>query len=351
MKSRIFNLPDIREASSHRDSEIRQRLDQKTKPPGSLGELESLAFRMARIQGNDQIQVDTPCHLVFAADHGICEAGISPFPQEVTGQMVANFLAGGAAINVFCRHNRVALRVVDAGMASEPPAGRDLVHAAGRRGTASFRSEAAMTREELHHCLAEGGRILEAEAIQAPVVSLGEMGIGNTTTAAALLSALLGLPPEDCVGAGTGADAAMQQRKAAVIREALALHQPDPDEPLEVLRCLGGLEIAMMTGAFLRAGALGRIILVDGFIATAAWMVAERLQPALRDYSFFAHQSGERGHAAILQALDVRPLLHLDMRLGEGTGAVAAVPLLRLAAAFYNEMASFDEAGVSEARP
>lgn len=339
--------PSIAPVCANMDAAIRTRIDGKTKPPGSLGRLEEIAFQLARIQQSMTPVAEPACHLVFAADHGICEEDISPFPQAVTGQMVRNFLDGGAAISVFCRQQGVAMKVVNAGVASPLPHHPELIDTPVRAGSGVFCREAAMTHEELEQCLDTGTRLVDEQAASAAVLSLGEMGIGNTTTAAALVAALLEWPPQACVGAGTGADTAMQAHKADVIRRALALHRPDPDQPLEVLRCLGGLEIAMMTGAFLRAGARGQVILVDGFIATAAWLVAARLEPALRDYSLFAHQSNERGHEAVLKHLDVHPILHLEMRLGEGTGALAALPLLRLAAAFFNEMASFEDAGVS----
>lgn len=341
------DYPSITPIGADMDASIRACIDGKTKPPGSLGRLEEIAFQLARIQQRMTPVTDPACHLVFAADHGICEEGISPFPQAVTGQMVRNFLDGGAAISVFCRQQGVSMKVVNAGVASPLPQHPELIDAPVRAGSGVFCREAAMNHAELEQCLDTGARLVDEQAGSAAILSLGEMGIGNTTTAAALVAALLDWSPQACVGAGTGADAAMQAHKADVIRRALALHRPDPGRPLEVLRCLGGLEIAMMTGAFLRAGARGKAILVDGFIATAAWLVAARLEPALRDYSFFAHQSDERGHAAVLNHLDVHPILHLDMRLGEGTGALAALPLLRLAAAFFNEMASFEGAGVS----
>ena len=344
-------LPDhllCQPLSTALDTHIQHHIDQKTKPLGALGKLETLAAQVARIQQSMTPKADDAVHLVFAADHGICAEGVSPFPSAVTAQMVLNFLHGGAAINVFCRQNDAAFKVINAGVLGELPEHDDLVDAPVRKGTANFLHEPAMTTDELMQCLNTGARMVDELAAEAQVVSLGEMGIGNTTTAAALVAAMLSLPASQVVGAGTGADEAMQAHKAEVIRSALQHHGLDSSDPLRILQTVGGLEIAMMTGAYLRAAALGKLILVDGFIATSAWAIAAALQPALRDYSVFAHQSNEHGHALVLQKLNVTPLLHLDMRLGEGTGAIAALPLVRLAVAFFNEMASFADAGVSE---
>ncbi|MCH8551161.1 MAG: nicotinate-nucleotide--dimethylbenzimidazole phosphoribosyltransferase [Natronospirillum sp.] len=329
------------------DSAIQAHLDQQTKPPGSLGQLEVIAAQMARLQ-NTMHPVAGPCwHGVFAASHGISSEGISPFPASVTAQMVLNFLHGGAAINVLCREQGVTLHTIDAGVEGDLPDHPELLRHPAASGTRPFNREAAMTREQLEHCLHTGAAVIDQKAADARVISLGEMGIGNTTTSAAVLSALLKLAPADLTGAGTGASAEMQQHKARVIEQALALHGSELDDPLGCLRCVGGFEIAMMTGAYLRAAARGKLILVDGFIATAAWAVAEALQPAIRDYSLFAHCSNERGHASALEVLGVEPLLNLGMRLGEGTGAVTALPLVRMAAALFNDMATFDSAGVS----
>lgn len=330
------------------DSAIQQHIDQKTKPLGALGKLEALAAQVARIQGSLTPKAEDAVHLVFAADHGVCAEGISPFPSAVTTQMVLNFLHGGAAINVFCRHHQARFKVINAGVLGELPVHPDLVDMPVKQGTANFLHEPAMTADELMQCLNTGARMVDELAGSAQIISLGEMGIGNTTASAAILSALLNLPAAQVTGAGTGADAVMQQHKAEVIRAALQHHDLNAQDPLRILQTVGGLEIAMMTGAYLRAAALGKVILVDGFIATSAWAIAATLQPALRDYSLFAHQSDERGHAVVLDKLSVSPLLHLNLRLGEGTGALAALPLVRLAVAFFNEMASFADAGVSQ---
>ena len=337
----------VRPVDHQLDAEIREHLDQQTKPPGSLGRLEDVAAQLARIQNSLRPQAGPVWHGVFAASHGISSEGVSPFPASVTAQMVLNFLAGGAAINVLCREQQVTLHTIDAGVEGELPEHPDLLRHPAGAGTRPFNREPAMTQEQLQHCLTTGAAVIDRQAAQAQVVSLGEMGIGNTTTSAAILSALLKLSPAELVGAGTGASTGMQQQKARVIEQAMALHDEELCTPLGCLRCVGGFEIAMMTGAYLRAAARGQLVIVDGFIATAAWAVAEALQPALRDYTVFAHCSDERGHAAALEALDARPLLHLGMRLGEGTGALAAVPLVRMATALFNDMATFASAGVS----
>ncbi|EXJ12915.1 Nicotinate-nucleotide--dimethylbenzimidazole phosphoribosyltransferase [Nitrincola nitratireducens] len=341
----VFNIPLL---SNELDAEIQHKIDMKTKPQGSLGRLESLAAQIARLQHTLSPCTDTAMHLVFAADHGVCEEGVSPFPQEVTAQMVLNFLQGGAAINVFCRHNNVGLKVIDAGVKTSLPEHPDLVSCPVASGTRNFAQEAAMSAGELAQCLQTGAEMVDCWAADAQVLSLGEMGIGNTTTAAAVLAALLNIPARDIVGAGTGASPEMQVHKAQVIQAALERHQTHQLSPLEILQSVGGLEIAMMTGAFLRGAALKKLLVVDGFIATSAWMVAYQLSPHIRDYTVFAHQSHEQGHQPILSQLGIVPLLTLDMRLGEGTGAIAAIPLIRLATAFLNEMASFDDAGVSQ---
>ncbi|TGG92020.1 nicotinate-nucleotide--dimethylbenzimidazole phosphoribosyltransferase [Natronospirillum operosum] len=333
------------------DADIQAHLDQQTKPPGSLGQLETIAAQVARVQGTLHPVSAPVWHGVFAADHGICSEQVSPFPSSVTAQMVHNFLQGGAAINVFCREEQVQLHIIDAGVDADLPEHPQLLHRSAGRGTRAFNREAAMSAEQLQHCLSAGAEVIDQQAADARVISLGDMGIGNTTTSAAVLSAILQQPPASLVGAGTGASTAMQQQKVRVIEQAMERHGAELTTPLGCLRCVGGFEIAMMTGAFLRAAAQRKLVLVDGFIATAAWSVAAALQPAIRDYTLFAHCSDERGHAHALEALQATPLLHLGMRLGEGTGALAAAPLVRLAVALFNDMATFASAGVDNREP
>lgn len=326
---------------------LQARIDQKTKPLGALGRLESLALQIGLVQGSLTPQLQRPVVMVFAGDHGIVEEGVSPYPQAVTQQMVMNFLAGGAGINVFARQHGMAVRVVDAGVnhvfASHP----QLIDAKVAMGTRNFAREPAMTEAQCRQALESGANLVAQEvAAGSNVLAFGEMGIGNTSSAAALMAVLCGLPVRDCVGRGTGLDDAGLQRKAAVIERAVSLHQ-GRDTPLSVLSAFGGFEIAMMVGAMLRAAELRCIILIDGFIATAALLVASRMEPAIMHYCVFGHCSDEAGHALLLQQLKTRPLLQLGMRLGEGTGAVLAYPLVQAAVNFLNDMASFESAHVS----
>lgn len=322
---------------------IRQTIDSKTKPLGALGRIEDLAAQIARVQGSIA-PVMTRCTLtIFAADHGIAEAGVSAFPQVVTGQMVLNFLGGGAAANVFARVNGVALQVVDAGVAGEPIDHPDLIRHRIAPGTANFLTGPAMSLEQADQALLAGRAVARKAAGEA--LAFGEMGIANTATAAVLSHKLSGLPLADLVGRGTGLDDVGLARKRAILEQAAA-RTPDLT-PFRAMAEYGGFEIVMMAGAMLETAASHRIVLVDGFIATAAALLAIRLDPAARDAMVFAHASHEAGHRALLGYLEARPLLELDMRLGEGTGALLAWPMLRAAAAMMTDMASFAEAGVS----
>ncbi|NLC35793.1 MAG: nicotinate-nucleotide--dimethylbenzimidazole phosphoribosyltransferase [Alcaligenaceae bacterium] len=337
-------LPDI---SPIHDSSLAAALDAaidgKTKPQGSLGRLEALAKQVGLVQGSVRPVVSNPCIVVFAGDHGVAEEGVSAYPQEVTWQMVENFLAGGAAINVFARRNGIDLRVVDAGVKHDFGQRTGLLSRKIGPGTRNFMREPAMTADECRRAV-QSGMDLVAE-LPGNVLGFGEMGIANTTAAAAILHCLGGVPVEDCVGAGTGLDFKGVQRKDSVLRAAIARHA-DARQPLEVLATLGGYEIAMMAGAMLGAAGQRRLLLIDGFIVGSALLVAARLRPAILDYCVFAHRSNERGHARMLECLDAEPLLDLGMRLGEGTGGALALPLVHAAVDFLNDMASFDSAGV-----
>ncbi len=327
---------------------LKAAVDGKTKPLGALGLLETLAIKVGVVQQTLAPRLDRPVILVFAGDHGIVAEGVSPFPQEVTFQMVLNFLAGGAAINVFARQHGIALRIVDAGVRGDFPAVEGLVSAKIGAGTASFLGAPAMTGEQCVQALRRGSELAWAEVeAGSNVLGFGEMGIGNTTSAAALMSVLCGLPPSECVGRGTGLDDAGVARKLAVIEQALARHGRHAADPLWALATFGGFEIAMMAGAMLGAAEKGVLLLIDGFIATTALLVAARLQPAILDYCVFSHRSGEAGHARLLAELRAQPLLDLGLRLGEGTGAAMAYPIVQAAVGFLNEMASFESAGVS----
>jgi nicotinate-nucleotide--dimethylbenzimidazole phosphoribosyltransferase len=320
-----------------------------TKPPGALGRLEALAIRLAAMQGSPLPRVDNVRIAVFAADHGVAAEGVSAFPQSVTVEMVRNFARGGAAIGVLARELGATLEVMNLGTASDPGPMDGVLYQRLGSGTANFVRDAAMSEEQLVRALHVGRHSAErARLAGAQLYIGGEMGIGNTTSAAALACALLDAPPEALAGPGTGLDAAGVCRKTDVIRRALARHNGNLADPLEALRRLGGFEIAALTGSYIACAQMGLSVLVDGFIATVAALAAVRASPGAADWFFYSHASAEPGHARMLAALEARPLLDLGMRLGEGSGAAVAVPLLRLACALHNGMATFAEAGVSE---
>jgi nicotinate-nucleotide--dimethylbenzimidazole phosphoribosyltransferase len=341
----VFNIAPL--AVAPLKESLQRKIDGKTKPLGALGRLERLALQVGQVQGTLAPSLRSPEMLVFAGDHGIAAAGVSPFPQEVTRQMVLNFLAGGAAINVFARQNGMAVRVVDAGVNHDFGSVDGLIEAKIGYGTRNFLDTAAMTREECESAITKGAEIAAAEIAQGcNALGFGEMGIGNTSAAAILTSKLCGLPIELCVGRGTGLDDAGLEKKQALLAAAIAKHA-EVTAPLDVLATFGGYEIAMMAGAMLAAAERRALLLIDGYIATSALLVAGSLYPAIKEYCVFAHESGEPGHARQLAWLGVEPLLSLDMRLGEGTGGALAYPLVQAAVNFLNEMASFESAGVS----
>ena len=330
---------------------LQQKIDQKTKPLGALGQLEAVAMKIGLIQQSLAPQLTQPHMLVFAGDHGAARAGVSAFPQDVTWQMVENFLAGGAAINVFARQNGLNLTVIDAGVAHDfgPRAG--LIDAKVAPGTANYIEQPAMTAEQCAEAIARGaGLVSNLAANGCKIVGFGEMGIGNTASAALLTHCLTGCPLAECVGRGTGLDDAGLARKQALLAKALARYRDagGTDDPLNVLAEFGGYEIAMMVGAMLAAAEAKMTLLIDGFIVGSAVLTAARLFPALTAYCIFCHRSAEPGHDAQLRALGAEPLLDLGLRLGEGTGAALAWPLIQAAAGFLNEMASFASAGVSD---
>jgi len=351
-----LNLPQLRDIRLPALTQaLQHKLDHKTKPLGSLGRLESLALQLGEILGTDSPTLQDPQMVVFAGDHGITQRGVSAFPSDVSWQMVENFLAGGAAVSVFSRLNGIALTVVDCGVkhdflaglpAGSQRPGLQVRKATGAElGTADSSVQAAMSAEQCQQALAHGMALVKE--LPGNALLLGEMGIGNTSAASLLLARLAGLDIEVCTGAGTGLDAPAVQRKTAVLREVLARH-PQARAPLEALAALGGFEIATMVGAVLQAADERRVVLVDGFIATSAVLVAHALQPLVLQRCVFAHRSGERGHEFMLQHLGVQALLDLGLRLGEGSGAALAWPLLTAACAMLREMASFASAGVSE---
>lgn len=331
------------------------RLDRLTKPPGSLGRLESLVVTLAGITGRADAVVTRRAVIVAAADHGVTRRGVSAYPSEVTAQMVVNFLAGGAAINVLAGQAGATLTVIDVGVASAIPVVTDatgrggrLVDARVRAGTADMTEGPAMTRGEALAAIAAGLRVGDAAiAGGCDVLAIGEMGIGNTTAASAVTAVIAAVAAEDVTGRGTGLDDAGVERKVATIRTALAMNAPDRADPLGVLATVGGLEIAALVGVIL-AGVAGRVpVVLDGFITGAAALVAAALAPGVAPRLIAAHRSPEPGHAVILERLELEPLLALDLRLGEGSGAALAFGLLDAAVAIRDGMATFDSAGVA----
>lgn len=328
--------------------EAEQRQSQLTKPPGALGQLETLAIRLAAMQGTSRPTLERVHIVVFAADHGVAAEGVSAFPQAVTAEMVRNFARGGAAISVLARQLGATLEVLNLGTVVDtgPLAGVRNLNLGP--GTANFAKTAAMNAEQLARALHAGRTTVErAKQDHTQLFIGGEMGIGNTTAAAALACTLLDAPPELLAGPGTGLDVHGVTHKKKIIRAALTLHREPGLDASEILRRLGGFEIAALAGSYVACAQLGVPALIDGFIATAAALVATRIRPGSDQWFLYAHASAEPGHACILEALKARPLLDLGMRLGEGSGAAVAVPLLRLACALHNEMATFAEAGVS----
>jgi len=346
-----FTAPTI---ANIENNDLRQQLQQiidlKTKPLGALGRLEALALQLGMIQGTLTPHIEQPQIRVFAADHGLTKHGTSAFPSAVTAQMVYNFLQGGAAINVLARQHNIELKVVDAGVdadfANSPFKDHpQLLNYKVRHGSRDALTEPAMTEAECLAALKNGMKV--AENLAGNLLIVGEMGIGNTSAASLLLARLGDVPIADCIGRGTGLDDAGLQHKTDILTQVLARHN-EVQSPLEVLAALGGLEIAMMAGALIQAASERRILLIDGFIASSALLAAEHLAPGVAQYAIFAHHSVEPGHAHLLKLLNAEPLLDMGMRLGEGSGAALAYPLLQSACAIINEMASFSDAGISE---
>ena len=336
------------------NNELRQQLqkiiDLKTKPLGALGRLETLALQLGMIQGTLTPHIEQPQIRVFAADHGLTKHGTSAYPSAVTAQMVYNFLQGGAAINVLARQHNIELKVVDAGVdadfANSPFKDHpQLLDYKVRHGSRDALTEPAMTEAECLAALKNGMKVVED--LPGNLLIVGEMGIGNTSAASLLLARLGDVPIADCIGRGTGLDDAGLQHKTDILTQVLVRHN-ETQSPLDALAALGGLEIAMMAGALIQAASERRILLIDGFIASSALLVAERLAPGVAQYAIFAHHSVEPGHAHLLKLLNAEPLLNMSMRLGEGSGAALAYPLLQSACAIINEMASFSDAGISE---
>lgn len=335
---------------------LQHKLDQKTKPLGSLGQLESLGIQLGQILGTESPALEQPQLLVFAGDHGLAARGVSAYPSDVTWQMVENFLGGGAAVCVLARQHGITLTVVDCGVKHDFLQGLEpgtlrpglLVRKVtqGEGGTADASTQPAMTAGQCLEAIANGQAIVSQ--LPGNALLLGEMGIGNTSAASLLLARLAGLDISVCTGAGTGLDDAAIVRKTAVLREVLR-HHADATAPMAALAAFGGFEMATMLGAVIQAAHERRVVVVDGFIASAVMLVASALQPLVLQRCVFAHRSGERGHALMLDYLKAKPLLDMGLRLGEGSGAALAWPLLQSACAVLREMASFAQAGVSQA--
>jgi nicotinate-nucleotide--dimethylbenzimidazole phosphoribosyltransferase len=339
-KQSHFNESEIGEA-------LQQKIDHKTKPTGSLGVLESIAKQIGTVFQTLEPKITKPNIVVFAADHGIGNHGVSAYPQDVTRQMVTNFLEGGAAINVFCKQNNIELTIVDAGVNYDFPTNANLVSAKVAKGTQPFLHCPAMSQTELDLCFVKGKEIVNSiYETGSNCIGFGEMGIGNTSTASVLMSMLLELPIEDCVGKGTGVIDEKLIQKQNILKKALDNYN-GPNDLESKLSYFGGFEIMQMAGGMLHAKENNMLILVDGFICTVAFLIAYKMNPLVKENAIFCHSSAEKGHQKILNHLNVQPLLQLDLRLGEGTGCAVAFPIIQSAVCFLNEMASFESAGVS----
>jgi nicotinate-nucleotide--dimethylbenzimidazole phosphoribosyltransferase len=342
----IANIPPLDEAAMQ---SARARQDRLTKPPGSLGRLEELSIQLAGMTANPLPSVERKAVIVMAADHGVAREGVSAYPTEVTAQMVLNFLRGGAAINVLARQAGARVTVVDIGVAVEFEPMPGLVRRKVMCGTRNQAEGPAMTRAEAEQAIQVGLDVLSEEANHGlDIVATGDMGIGNTTPSSAIVAAMTGLPVAQVVGRGTGIDDQGLERKIKVIERSLAVNQPDRTDPMDVLHKVGGLEIAGLTGVMLGAASRRIPVVVDGFISTAAALIAVALAPRAREYMISAHQSVEIGHQVMLKHLNLVPLLDLNLRLGEGTGAALAFSLIEASTRLLREMATFDEAGVSD---
>ena len=342
-----IEIPEI--SNPELETRVLNRWNSLTKPPGSLGRLESLVLELALMQATDRPQLGRKALALFCGDHGVTAEGISAFPREVTAQMVLNFLSGGAAISVLCRKHNVEPVVVDAGV--DGPVAAGALDCKIAEGTANFAHGPAMTHEQAERALRNGISLASEIRQRADIAVVGEMGIGNTTSASALLCAFIGCAAGDAAGAGTGLDAGRVSHKAMVIDRALKLHRSavESKDPLAILCALGGFEIATMAGFLLGAASLRLPVMIDGFICCAAVLVARAINPAVMDYLIFSHKSAEAGHQRMLAALGAKPLFNLDMRLGEASGAVLALSILESALALYSEMATFEQVGVSKA--
>lgn len=330
-------------------NDVRAVVDRKTKPLGSLGRLEDVAIQIGQIQHTTHPVLTNPTILVFAADHGIALEGVSAYPQEVTWQMVSNFLNGGAAINVFCKQHAITLKVIDAGVNydfDENTPG--LIQNKAGKSTHNFLKQAAMSSQQVAFCLETSAALVDdLNQNGCTIVGFGEMGIANTSSASVLMSLLCNVPLDACIGRGTGLDDKGLQHKRSILSAAIE-KQGKPDNVYDILSTYGGFEIAQMAGAMLRAAELRMVVMIDGFIASVALLTAQAINPAVKDYCIICHQSAEHAHASLLNYLNAAPLINLGMRLGEGSGVAVAFPLIQSAVNFLNEMASFESAGVTD---
>lgn len=339
---------NILPTQKHIHTELIQKINSKTKPKGALGQLEDIAMQIGLIQNTLSPALINPHIIIFAGDHGITKEGVSAYPQEVTFQMVMNFLNGGAAINVFCKQHNIGLKIVDAGVNYDFPEKLQMQYNKIKKGTGNFLFENAMSTDDASKCVTKGADIVNDLFLnKCNIVGFGEMGIGNTTIASTLMSVICNLPVEQCVGKGTGLDDIGILRKIEVIKKAISYHK-NVNTPFDALVAFGGLEIAQMIGAMLQAAENKMIILVDGFISTSAFLIAHKINPHISDYAIFCHQSNEQGHKTLLHYLNATPVLNLDLRLGEGTGIAIAYPIIQSAIAFLNNMSSFENARVSK---
>ena len=345
-------IDGIQPADAGAMSRAEARQGNLTKPPGSLGRLEELSIRLAGIYGTERPSIGGKAVIVAAGDHGVVAQGVTGYPQEVTAQMVLNFLGGGAAISVMCRRLGIRQVIVDAGVAADLPEHPDLRSLKIGRGTNDISQGPAMSRGQAIQCL-EGGINLAVEVIESgtDLIATGDMGIGNTTPSSAITAAAARVPASESTGEGTGRTPEELQQKTAVVQTALAVNIPNPDDGVDLLATVGGFEIGVLAGVILGAAMMRRAVIVDGFISGAAALIANAVCPASRDYMIASHVSAERGHRAALSALGLNPVLDLGMRLGEGTGAALTMPIVEVAAATLSEMATFAEAGVSDREP
>lgn len=340
----MINIKLSSTANSVLQQELQHKIDNKTKPIGALGELERIALQIGLVQNTVNPNIHNPTIITFAGDHGIAALGeVNPYPQEVTAQMVYNFLNNGAAINVFCNLHGIQHKIVDAGVNHDFDNIDGLTDAKIAYGTHNYQNQPAMHLDNCLKAIEKGIEI--ANELDSNCIGFGEMGIGNTSAASLLMAYFTGINIIECVGSGTGLAHKRIQKKVTILSDVYTKY--NPKTPLEALATFGGYEIAMIVGSLLQAAALKKTIIIDGFIVTASLLVAHSLEPTILDYCIFAHTSGEKGHQKMLEFLDKKPLLNLGLRLGEGTGAALAFPIIKAAVAFINEMASFKSAGVS----